>query len=1367
MTESLQDTAKKLIQAVETVMNPEVPQHERLQAHQIVENFRESSTVCAQCGIFLAEKTHSHIIRHFGLQLIEHCIKFRWNSISQEEKVFIKENTMRLLSTGTSDLITEYSHIKDGLSKLVVEMIKREWPQQWPSLLSELNEICQQGESQTELVLLIFLRLVEDIVAFQNVVGKRRRDLYQALTCSMAEIFAFFLGVLMTQTEKYHAHKLGTEPDSDQRALVHCRVAQAALMTLAGFVDWVPMSHISAENNQLLQMLCLLLGDDHLQLCAAECLLLLVSRKGKVEDRKPLLILFSEDAMNTVLCAARSAAMKALDEQNYLFLKRLCQVLTSIGSQLCALWGFSEDVHQPQNFAKYLDAILEFTNHPSQTLSGYTLSLWSSFFRHEFISKDPVLLSVLPKVVESATHNLIRVGFPSQSNSPACSYASLDFDSDDDFNQFFARFRAEAAEMLRLATLLHPQVTFDLAARWLETQLQKPIDIGEGADSDNGGSESGMCSYSSPTFLEWDALTVFLESVMSRILSSDKEKPAAERGILLLKSVLLYDTQDPLILSCVLSCISALFIFLTLAPDTLPAVLDKIFSSVLFSLPGQTKATRSRSVKNVRRHACSSLVKICKQYPTLLLPAFDHLYSHIKQISRDPDQLSQMEKCTLMEALILISNQLKDFSRQQTFIEEILAPVHKIWLDPELKQVFWSVERFISYIGLDRQPVEPSQDDQNGINRSQIIYCINTILAVIKRSKWPDDAEEAKAGAFVIGTSDSGAPILRNPASSHIMPLMQNMLGLLSSFNRMWVPEFLGRRSPEFGHAYELPETEKMALLGITPPCSDQLDTISMKHPLERMQTFLTNVHDNGCLAACVSSLVGRCRSDSRVFIVNAHLYFNCCHDVRYVLYFQIIYCINTILAVIKRSKWPDDAEEAKAGAFVIGTSDSGAPILRNPASSHIMPLMQNMLGLLSSFNRMWVPEFLGRRSPEFGHAYELPETEKMALLGITPPCSDQLDTISMKHPLERMQTFLTNVHDNGYHILGNAGSSLGFQFYSTEGLADLLLGTVFTSLDSIPDYRLRPIIRIFLKPFVQHCPKECYSKVLLPVLCVVCPYLLHRLSGKWQAINQRYETSGDNEDDMPESQEVLEDQIIRQLTRDYIDFIGVMCQNRKTPDPANCEMLEEDAATVTPAHDDSLSDLGLLIAHTETIGSPVILFVFYALCVNDATTCNKTVPLCWPLLKQCLVDRSLSADGAMNLLRYVILGLQQHGQHEACQSQLLGLGLQAYEGMRQVFPVIRTLLLQITSCTEAALQAFDEKLLQAMPTKQLPEKKKKDMFKKLVSDIIGHNIGQQFRKEVHIRNLAPLFKSSRPRAAPVPEEEKYTGLCELFKPPV
>lgn len=57
------------------------------------------------------------------------------------------------------------------------------------------------------------------------------------------------------------------------------------------------------------------------------------------------------------------------------------------------------------------------------------------------------------------------------------------------------------------------------------------------------GDGKEYCNLSSPIFLEWDALAVFLDSVMSRLPNTDKPKPPVEEGIKLLKAVLSYDVQ--------------------------------------------------------------------------------------------------------------------------------------------------------------------------------------------------------------------------------------------------------------------------------------------------------------------------------------------------------------------------------------------------------------------------------------------------------------------------------------------------------------------------------------------------------------------------------------------------------------------------------------------------------------------------------------------------------------------------------------------------------------------------------------------------------------------------------------------------------
>jgi exportin-5 len=102
------------------------------------------------------------------------------------------------------------------------------------------------------------------------------------------------------------------------------------LLTLSGFVEWVSINHIMADKGRLLQILCLFLGDPTFRCPAAECLLQVVNRKGKAEDRKQLMILFTEEALRCIYAAATSippSGPSNLQEHHYLFLKKLTQVL--------------------------------------------------------------------------------------------------------------------------------------------------------------------------------------------------------------------------------------------------------------------------------------------------------------------------------------------------------------------------------------------------------------------------------------------------------------------------------------------------------------------------------------------------------------------------------------------------------------------------------------------------------------------------------------------------------------------------------------------------------------------------------------------------------------------------------------------------------------------------------------------------------------------------------------------------------------------------------------------------------------------------------------------------------------------------------
>lgn len=205
----------------------------------------------------------------------------------------------------------------------------------------------------------------------------------------------------------------------------------------------------------------------------------------------------------------------------------------------------------------------------------------------------------------------------------------------------------------------------------------------------------------------------------------------------------------------------------------------------------------------------------------------------------------------------------------------------------------------------------------------------------------------------------------------------------------------------------------------------------------------------------------------------------------------SLLNAVNMVLGVIRRCSWPDDPDRASRGGFVVGLTESGNPVYRNPASAHVIPLLPHILSLLRVQNELFGGEAMSRLSTGFKNVYGMIESEKKALMGISPVLFDPMDPEQRKanSPVDKMQTHLTVLFDNCYHMMGSSGPSLGRDLYQLPGIANALIGSVFSGLEHVPDYRLRPIIRVFLKPFVYSCPPAFYDAVLLPIFAHLGPF--------------------------------------------------------------------------------------------------------------------------------------------------------------------------------------------------------------------------------------------------------------------------------------
>ncbi|XP_049888101.1 exportin-5 [Pectinophora gossypiella] len=1174
--------ADELSRAVELTMNPTVSHEARSQAYNACESFKENSPWCAQAGLLLASGSqYSAVVKHFGLQLMENTVKYKWTQITQAEKIFIKENAMKLLYMGG----WETGHLNDALARVIVEMIKREWPQQWPTLLSELSDACSRGHLHTQIVLHVFLRLVEDVATLQTLEQhQRRKDIYQALTSNMAEIFAFFMRLIELHVQQFREH---TAAGDYTAAASNGRVVQVVLVTLTGFVEWVSTSHVVTHNGRLLHILCLLLQDHSFHLPAAECLLQIVNRKGSTKERKPLMILFSEEAI-TCIHRAALASINTVDEKHYLFLKKLSQVLAGLAQQLTTLYSYASNVDSW--LGVYLETALLLTAHPSLTLAHNANSVWLALLKHDQIAKLPHVLAIVPRWLQAAAPKVLKVTYPASRVSgvhATSTYICMDYDSDHEFAIFFNRCRTEILDSFRHCMTAAPLVTWAYVEQWTRAALDKVDSCPQQMDQHH------------PLHVEWEALSQVLDVVLSRLLVSEP-RPGVVEGLQLLQRCVLASPPHPLLLSLLLSFISALFVFLSCAysqlagpgvgvagAELLPRVLDKIFAALLYEgTPPGLAARRCRDVKNVRRHAAGLLVKLGSKYPLLLLPVFPRLHDMVRAALARPD-LSAVESVTLQEALLLVSNHFCCFERQSALVAQVLGDCSARWeaLAPHVS----SAAALAALTGLQAPPAAADVDDERGRARRTLLHALTLLLGVVKRTQVPSDPDKASRGGFSAGVSASGNPIWRNPCAAHVLPLFPHALALGRALHELHAPENQHLRHPAHARALDLSVAERRNLLGLRD-------------------------HEG-----------------------------------------------------------------------------SGASV-----------------------------------------------------------------------PADRMQNFLHTLHDNVCHLVGAAASTLGRELYSVPGLAKFLSSSLLHGLERLPDHWLRPVVRAALKPLLLHCPPAHYASVALPIAQHSHCFMLMHLSQRWEYITSLYESGKLEEEAGSESQEVLEDMLVRNLTREYLEVLKITLVEGGVSAEAHGGDMEEDAAPAAARAPEHVSELGALLLAHPVAGVAALHTILRALTWNDSTSSLRACALALPALRAALEAGRVGAADASGALAAVLQALRTHGQHDANQAALLALAVQTYELLRPRFPSIVSVLRAIPDVEPHDVLRLDEKLAAPHNKPNKIDKSKRDLFKKITARLIGRNVGQLFKKEVYILDL-PTMQTAKEKPRSAVDAPEGAGLEKLF----
>eukprot|EP01084_Bolivina_argentea_P223787 378575_1 len=237
------------------------------QIHDILARFEQSPNAWTKAPEII-QNSKSIESKMIALSILEKCIKTRWKILPLQQKKGIKgfvESLVVKLSQDTSNNLKDIKPFLTKLNTVLIEIIKREWPHNWPGFITQVVEVSKRSEIVCANNMDLLRLLSEE--AFENqslhLSHDQVNNLKDNLTKELSKVFELCMFVLK---------------NSSDRRLIEC-----TLNTLRKFlaIHWIPIPIIFSS--QLIEALSLkYFNIGHYRVCTLECLVEIAGIKRSV-----------------------------------------------------------------------------------------------------------------------------------------------------------------------------------------------------------------------------------------------------------------------------------------------------------------------------------------------------------------------------------------------------------------------------------------------------------------------------------------------------------------------------------------------------------------------------------------------------------------------------------------------------------------------------------------------------------------------------------------------------------------------------------------------------------------------------------------------------------------------------------------------------------------------------------------------------------------------------------------------------------------------------------------------------------------------------------------------------------------------------
>ncbi|XP_024536193.1 protein HASTY 1, partial [Selaginella moellendorffii] len=691
-------------------------------------------------------------VRHYGLKLLQHLVRIRWDELNHEEKG--KMTGMVL------DMVKEFAtpheawSMKSQTAALVAEVTRREEPDVWKGMLKSLLPISDMSPVHAEMVAMVMRWLPEDVIVHnEDLETTRRRQLLSELTESLPQLFPFFYKLL---EKHFGAGMEAMHLQQMELAKQHAAVVTAALQAVLVYAEWSPVTNFSSYG--LVEACGFLINSPEFRLAACEILKQLLSRRKPYDEDVELFnsVLARVYEILSSVCDAYFVHYDGGGSAPLEFAECLCEALVALGSQNLQVISSNN-----QKLATYYRQMLKFLQHSEFPLHVQALPLWLGLLRDSLsVERNKVIIARPTVVVPIETASvLLDVAFQKLLKDGQ----EEEFTSAVDYSQY----RGRLIELIRLVAHHHHDLGITKVVQRLDVFLTK----------EKISSQEYFILESTHTMLDAVVTGCFARGGTSELLDG------------LLQRLLTVHWSEPELVEIHAKCFDALVPYIKNVPTAVPTVIQKLFQ-LLVTVPVVSKEASSTNSK-ARFQVCTSFLRIAKLAGPALFPHMQIVAETMTRLQQER-HLLRGEYILLGESL-LVAGSTAGQEQQNQVLEWLLGPFRDYWCHSDWQQKYLcDPAGFVRLLG--------TTTTENLSGDEGMWYIFHSIHFFEKALR--------RCAAGVEGNPSS------HPMAVHMSWILPPLIQLLRCLHSLWIPSILSTLPPPVRQAIHLSASEQASILG-------------------------------------------------------------------------------------------------------------------------------------------------------------------------------------------------------------------------------------------------------------------------------------------------------------------------------------------------------------------------------------------------------------------------------------------------------------------------------------------------------------------------------------------------------------------------